>query len=765
MIQNKDEKQNIQSIEFWKNQIGFPGLGRKLRILVVKANEGGCTYYRSILPFQKLEELFSNVVEIKWEHNPLGWDTQKPGQEGDMELLKWADIVHTANIHALGGNYTARLCGKAKEFGKLFHFDTDDLLTNLYDEHKLKEVYEKGGLSFVTKFIYFHADLVTVTQEKFAKEVSQFIQETNMLAVIKNAIDYNLPCWNTPKTNNGNKVRIGWAGGIHHLPDVKEFSSVPWLVNQKVGKERILWDFYGRPPIDKTKPIKEERENFEQQTWDYYEKVLTAGFKGARNYNVYAALPTHQYGIFYANMDIAIAPLKMNPFNDMKCFRFGEKILMYDGSIKEVQDIQVGDKLIGPDSKVRNVKALSRGIGEIIEIIPKRGKSFGVTLDHILPLKLNDKNTLRRKSKYTQFKQFTVREFMNSVDFVQTNYRLYKQGVDFESSNKLVLDPYFVGILLGDGSLTQCPGITTMDDEIKNYFINYINNNYPTLKIHEDKKLTTKAITYSATKIEINNHIKNALKEDLFKIGLGEISCGNKFIPHEYKISSKENRLNLLAGLMDTDGGLSKDKTYYLFDSKSQQLVEDVSFIARSLGIYVSPIKSFKANIGDNTYYRIQLSGNVDIIPVLLDRKKANKRKCSRDSLTTSFTTKSLGEQPYYGFKVDGDGLFLLDDFTVTHNSDIKVAEAGRYEVPLIASDIGCYRDVIQNGVTGYLLPPDAPKAKWVEVLSRVIKDKKHREEMGKNLKKITDEMFDMNKLVHNRLYLYHELMKVRGVY
>jgi glycosyltransferase involved in cell wall biosynthesis len=95
--------------------------------------------------------------------------------------------------------------------------------------------------------------------------------------------------------------------------------------------------------------------------------------------------------------------------------------------------------------------------------------------------------------------------------------------------------------------------------------------------------------------------------------------------------------------------------------------------------------------------------------------------------------------------------------------SDIKVAEAGRYKVPLIASNVGCYSDVIKNGETGYLLDPDAPKSEWAKVLSKVVKDHKHRLEMGERLHKITEEMFDINKVVKARLEIYDQCFKHMG--
>jgi glycosyltransferase involved in cell wall biosynthesis len=308
------------SAEFWKNQQGFPGLGRKLRITVALPNRGGCAYYRAISPYEKLAELYPNVVEVRFTENLLGLDeaSAKKGIskwiEGfDWADMDWADIIMTNNISNFGGQYTARMCGKAKERGKIFHFDTDDLLTQLYKGHRLEKVYE-DGLSNITKFIYNNSDIVTVTQRKFQQRVQEFMGK-GVLAVVKNAIDYNLPAWNAQKTlvPKNKFVRVGWAGGIHHEEDVKEFAGVPHWVNQRVGREKVRWDFYGKPP-----PNPDEKEDWQVDVWKNYERTIMMGLKGNRNYTINSALPTDKYGVMYSYMDLAIAPLQMNEFNDSK---------------------------------------------------------------------------------------------------------------------------------------------------------------------------------------------------------------------------------------------------------------------------------------------------------------------------------------------------------------------------------------------------------------------------------------------------------------
>jgi len=288
---------------------------QKLKILGVYANEGGCAYYRLIMPLQKLAQLYPDKIEVQFSQNPINLDLETgkmPEDDAHFPLLEWADIIWINNISNYGGPYTARVIGLSKKLGKFVHFDTDDLLIDLYEGHRLKKTYEDRNLYDITKWMYHTADLVTVTQRKFAERVKPYVG--GVLAVVKNSIDYTLPCWGMRKTRVKNLTRVGWAGGIHHEEDVKEFAGVPWLVNQKVGKERVQWDFYGAPaPVEPGKP-----KEWQHEVWDNYKRILLRGFKKAKNWSVAQALPPDRYGSMYSMMDIAIAPLQMNNFNDSK---------------------------------------------------------------------------------------------------------------------------------------------------------------------------------------------------------------------------------------------------------------------------------------------------------------------------------------------------------------------------------------------------------------------------------------------------------------
>ena len=347
---------------------------RKLRILACPANEGGCAYYRVILPMRKLAEKCGDKVEIRSSLNPFGWERGgKPESppEWTPEDFEWADVVFTHNIHNFGAAYTIAILQAAHEHGCITHYDNDDLLTDLYAGHRLEGLYKEHKLDEATKFIYDKVDVVSVTQSKFAERVAPYVRHA--LVVIKNAIDYDMPCWNLPrqKPPRRNFCRVGWVGGIHHEEDVKEFPGICMGVNNKVGAEKVHWGFYGRPPV----PIDEKtgqpnHKDWQQDVWNNYQKYLTHGIRH-KNWQVFGALPGDDYGRFFTQMDVAIAPLQFNNFNDSKsdikvaeCGRYGIPLVATDcGAYHETIVNGETGYLISPDNpRSEWVKHLGRTV-------------------------------------------------------------------------------------------------------------------------------------------------------------------------------------------------------------------------------------------------------------------------------------------------------------------------------------------------------------------------------------------------------------------
>ncbi len=365
------------------------------------------------------------------------------------------------------------------------------------------------------------------------------------------------------------------------------------------------------------------------------------------------------------------------------CHTKGQGILMYDGSIKSVEDIQVGDLLMGPDSEAREVTQLFRGRGLMYEVIPTKGDSFIVNEDHILSLVRTDGDLKHRNIKIKgKVDDISVKDWLNLSKTQKHVHKLFRVPVIFRlpQIEDLPIDPYFLGLLLGDGSLKRQVNITTMDSEITDSIYN--NAEQLNLKVRESSKQKTVAKTYSFysqfkhRRDFRGNPISNILQKKLRNIGLFPCSSSNKFIPSIYKTSSTENRLEILAGLIDTDGSLQSG--VYDFISKSKRLAEDTAFIARSLGLaaYIIQCEKSCQNNFKGTYYRVGISGNCSIIPCKVKRKIASPRKQKKDVLRTGFSIEKIGYGDYYGFTLKGLGYlfdigerYLLDDFTVTHNS------------------------------------------------------------------------------------------------
>lgn len=302
---------------------------------------------------KKLEEAYPDKVEIRWEQNPLGFDIETKthkymdskdpeGYSGEIPDIDWCDIFFSQAISNYGGPYSLTCLVQAKKRGKIVHWDTDDLLTDIYEGHRLKQVYVDNGLEQMAKIMYATADLCSVTQAKFAERVSEFALTNNgTLVVLKNALDYDLPAWNADKIAPPKKkfCRFGWVGGIHHEVDLQPIKGVAAMVNQKVGVENVHWGLFGLPPISKPE------DEWQLDVWKNYEKLWTHGMNPRRrNYRIQPALAFDQYGQFYKSFDVALAPLDDNAFNDSKseikiaeCGRYGIPLIASDvGCYSEV---------------------------------------------------------------------------------------------------------------------------------------------------------------------------------------------------------------------------------------------------------------------------------------------------------------------------------------------------------------------------------------------------------------------------------------------
>ncbi|MEI7795855.1 MAG: replicative DNA helicase [Methylococcaceae bacterium] len=304
-----------------------------------------------------------------------------------------------------------------------------------------------------------------------------------------------------------------------------------------------------------------------------------------------------------------------------KCFGKGTKILLYSGEVKNVENIEVGDCLMGDDSTPRHVLSLARGRERMYWIRQNKAIDYRVNESHILSLK---RSRSEGKHQNGDVLNLPLMEYLNASEKFKSNYKGYKVAVDF-AEQTLPLNPYFLGLWLGDA----------------------------------------------------NNEIDVNVLELLNLIG-------NKHIPEAFIINSRANRLELLAGLMDSDRHYDAACGGYEITQNSFALATQIKFLCDSLGYRTSLIEK-QATIAElnyeNTVYRVRFFGNVDEIPVKIERKKAKLWTCNRSWNQTGISVEIDGEDEYFGFEIDGNKLFLLDDMTVVHNTTVAMNIAENFAI------------------------------------------------------------------------------------
>jgi len=272
------------------------------------------------------------------------------------------------------------------------------------------------------------------------------------------------------------------------------------------------------------------------------------------------------------------------------CFAKGTRVMRYDGTLVNVEDVRLADTLMGDDSTPRNVMDLCQNREMMYRISPEKGDAYVVNEHHILSLKCRH-----------EILDITVRDFMAKPTTFQERYNWYRVGVDFEEQ-AVGVDPY------------------------------------------------------------------------LFARGL---DTGG--IPHAYKVNSRGSRMGLLAGLIDSAGRYDSVGECVEIVLKSAMLLDDVVFVARSLG--------FSAWTTESGACQIRGSGVSEIPCKVVEVVGSSSEE---DVLVSGFTVDRVGVDEYYGFVLDGNHRFLGHDFSVLHNTGKST---------LIASLIYAKKHIIPVGV------------------------------------------------------------------
>lgn len=339
-----------------------------------------------------------------------------------------------------------------------------------------------------------------------------------------------------------------------------------------------------------------------------------------------------------------------------KALRVDQRVATPEGW-REIGSLRVGDLVFGPDGQsARVVGVYPQGHREMWRVAFNDGTSVVVDDEHLWAVR-----TRGMKNKGLRWRVWTTKQIRESGLIDSQGYGKHfiplTDPVQFPE-RELPLDPYFIGALLGDGGLTQrTPRLTSEDEDLVQGLTLPVGVNV----VRYDYGKRTPSYAFVAGRRKIN-----PVTEGLVALGLMGLGSHDKFIPDAILWGSVEQRVSCLQGLLDTDGYCG---TSIEFCSVAEKLVRGVQHLVQSLG---GTAKARKTEVA----WRVRISLPATIAPFRLARKAMRwNRQVDPTRRITTITPSLSGEAVC--IKVDReDGLFLTEDFIVTHNTHLAMAVA-----------------------------------------------------------------------------------------
>jgi hypothetical protein len=354
-------------------------------------------------------------------------------------------------------------------------------------------------------------------------------------------------------------------------------------------------------------------------------------------------------------------------------------------------EIKEGDLVISRDGKPTKVVGVyPQGIRPTYKVKFNDGTETLCDEEHLWSVNtINQRNRRTRKDgKIINLGTDNFYRTMKTIEMVDNvkvwggrrlNYRIPRvEPVEFEEKN-LLIDPYVLGVILGDGCITEHnhPHFVTKDEEI----INEVKSFYDKVSIKEQNRDIEKEVDGELVLVKrsITKVSFLGIKDDLKVLGLYGCNSETKFIPEDYIYSSVEDRVKILQGLVDTDGSI--DGCRIEITTVSKTMASQIREIVLSLGgtASINEKETFYDKDGVRVEcklaYRVNFSfpSNIGFNPCRLNRKL-----CKYNGRTKYSDNKFISSIEYYGeedsqcIMVDNpEHLYVTDDYIVTHNTTL----------------------------------------------------------------------------------------------
>jgi glycosyltransferase involved in cell wall biosynthesis len=303
----------------------------KIKVLVLPSDKTGCGKFRSVEPHVMLQNMYNDDFHVDIDYEP---------RINDPNYWKQYQIVHVHRNIGQIYEHTPQIIKNLKSMGIIVIVDIDDYWLPTID-HPIHRIIVQEKINEKIVANLKEASYVTTTTNLFANEIRKI--NKNVL-VLPNAIDPNEPQFNQ-KSEESDKIRIGWLGGSSHLHDLKLLDGFV----SKIGREHnekiqyVLCGFDTRGTVTEInkqtgqqtqRPIKPE-----ETVWMRYEEIFTDNYRTIdENYKKFLmefregqypsniqlpyqrvwTKPVTSYAMNYSKFDISLAPIKNHIFNRMK---------------------------------------------------------------------------------------------------------------------------------------------------------------------------------------------------------------------------------------------------------------------------------------------------------------------------------------------------------------------------------------------------------------------------------------------------------------
>lgn len=344
---------------------------------------------------------------------------------------------------------------------------------------------------------------------------------------------------------------------------------------------------------------------------------------------------------------------------------YSEEVLTPNGFV-QMGSLKVGDMVMNPNgSPVRIGDIVEQGIQEVYEVEFQDGRVVRCGANHlwatcrngkkfyIMPTKEYAKRKLTQGSKGKEHYPYKV-PAINPLRF---------------DEKPIHIDPYVLGVLLGDGYICGSQVRFSTSDQ---FIVEELSRRLPDYII---KKIESDKYAYVITSKDKKH---NNLNRELKKLGI-KVKANKKFIPENYKYTSVENRFELVRGLMDTDGSITNGTSTFV--STSEQLIDDLQFILRSLGIRCHKSKEIEGKFGvefnngckSNTlpHWELCITTQEDIFKLPRKLEKIRKdRKYNYNGIGIKAIRRTGKFEKQRCLCIDNENhLYITKDFIPTHNS------------------------------------------------------------------------------------------------